>query len=129
MFSLVEAAHFLLFSHAEANRLLDGEENQASGCEAGNGVSENADGLSTESVVASDIEDTDSERTPDTVNEVDRECTDRVVQVEAVEEEDGADDEHTSDSTDNPGRKRGHDVCTSGDSDETSKASVVRESS
>ena len=119
MFSLVKAAKFLLFSHAEAHGLLDDEEDEACCSEARDSVGEDANSLSAERVVTGDIEDTDSERTPDTVDEVNRESTDRVIQVQAVEHEDCTDDEHTSDSTDNPRRKRGHDVCTSGDSDET----------
>ena len=124
MFALVEAAEFLTFGNAEADSLLDGEEDHACSCEAGECVSDNADCLCAERVVASDIEETDCERSPHTVHQVNRECTDRVIQVEAVEEEDCTDDEHTSDSTDNPGRKRAHDVCTGSDSDETGKASV-----
>ncbi len=84
MFSLVKAAHFLLFSYAETHGLLDDEEDEACCSEARDSVGEDANSLSAESVVTSHIEDTDSERTPDTVDEVDGESTDRVVQVQAV---------------------------------------------
>ena len=124
VFALVETAELLTFSNAQSNRLLDGEEDHAGCCEAGESVSDNADGLSAERVVASDIEEADCERSPDTVYEVNRERTDRVIQVQAVEHEDCADDEHTSDSTDNPRGERGYNVCTGSDGDETSKASV-----
>ena len=72
MFALVEAAEFLTLGNAQSHRLLDSVEDEASSTEAGNRVSDHADGLGTEGVVASDIKDTDSERTPHTVHQVNR---------------------------------------------------------
>ena len=46
MFALVEAAEFLTFGNAEAHGLLDSVEDEASSTEAGNRVSDHADGLS-----------------------------------------------------------------------------------
>ena len=124
MFALVETAEFLPFGNAQAHRLLDREEDDASSTEARNSVGNDTDELSENAVVASDIEDTHSERTPHTVHQVNRESTDRVVQVQAVEQEHRTDNEHTSDGTDNPGGERAHHVGTGSDSYETGKASV-----
>ena len=124
VFALVEAAEFLTLGNAQSHGLLDSVEDEACSTEAGNRVSDHADGLSAEGVVASDIEDTDSERTPHTVHQVNRECADRVIQVQAVEHKDCTDDEHTGDGANNPGRKRGYHVCTGSDGDEACKAAV-----
>jgi len=124
VFALVEAAEFLPFRDAEAHRLLDDVEDQAGASKARQGVGRDTDELCEHAVVARHIEDTHGNRAPHTVHQVNRESTDRVVQVKAVEHEHCTYDEHTSDGTDNPGGERGHHVSSGGNRHETGKASV-----
>ena len=100
------------------------EDLEASSTEARNSVGNDTDELSENAVVASDVEDTDSDCSPHAVHQVNRESTDRVVQMQAVEHEHRTDNEHASDGTDNPGGERAHHVGTGRDCHETGKASV-----
>ena len=124
MFALVEAAEFLPFRDAQAHCLLDDEEYQASAGEAGQGVGGNTDELREHAVIARHVKDTHGNRTPHAVHQVNREGTDRVVQVQAVEHEHRTHNQHASDSADNPGGERSYHVGTGSDSHETGKAAV-----
>ena len=126
MFGEVEAFEFLFFGNPQADGGLESHEDRRGACDGEDCITSNTDGLDSERVLGVRREDADGQRAPDAAGQVDRDCTDRVIDLELVEEHDGSDDQHASDEADHDGHIRVDHICTGRDADQARENAIER---